>query len=75
LIYGGFIIFAILLIYKALRRRGGESASLKLPRLAHLHVLDEPFGGDPRHHVVGMVHPLAALVSERERQSVGDLVR
>jgi hypothetical protein len=38
-------------------------------------MLDEPLGGDPRHHVVGLVHSLAALVAERERQSVGDLVR
>jgi len=29
-------------------------------------MLNKPIGGDPRHHVVGMGHPLAPLVAQRE---------
>jgi hypothetical protein len=44
--------------------RGVEAASLV--RYSETDCGDKRprFGGDPRYHVVGMVHPLAALVAE-----------
>jgi hypothetical protein len=41
-------------------------------RLAHDHVprllqmLDQPLGGDPRHHLVRVVHALSAIEPEGE---------
>jgi hypothetical protein len=36
-------------------------------------VLHQPISGDARHHVVGMVDALSAIVAQREGQSVADL--
>jgi hypothetical protein len=38
------------------------------------HVRQDDSRLDTRHRVVGVVHPLAALVAQRKRQGVGDLV-
>ena len=37
-------------------------------------MLDEPVGGNPRHHVVGVIDPFSPLIAQRERQGIGDFV-
>ena len=35
---------------------------------------NQPFGGDPSHHVVGMMHPLAALIAEGEGEGFNEFL-
>jgi hypothetical protein len=44
-----------------------ETGRLEMPH--------KPIGSDSRRSLAGVEHALAALVAERERKSVGDLVR
>jgi hypothetical protein len=53
-------------------RRGWMALHHHEPRSRQ--VLDQPLSSDPRHRIVSVIHPLSALVAERERQSLGDLI-
>jgi hypothetical protein len=39
-----------------------------------LEVLDQPLGDDRRHHLAGVVRPLAAAVAQREGERIGEVV-
>ena len=40
-----------------------------------LHVLDDPLGGDLRHVLVGLMHPLFAAIAQGESDCLGKVVR
>ncbi len=57
------------------RRRATDRRFLHDNETVALERLDEPLGGDPSHIFVCVMHALAAAVSQRKCERVGDVLR